>query len=215
MANQTHSNLQATAKGLIAVALSKSPEGNLFRHGHGRLSELPIEEWFGRLRSRSSTAQLSCRSYWKSAAKEMIRQMHSTNKRKGESDRERMEPIGARHFKQASERAFKAACQLAALCGGVNEDSLAMIYAESRTPTSACDVPLHAWEDDDWKTNGDLDEEQGSAENVCAQMLRRVAEEATEAVEDELGDGGPFASVDEATLRMCRGWFGMMIVYDC
>ena len=144
MANQTHTNLQATAKGLVLVALSKSPEGNLFRHGHGRLSELPIEEWFGRIRSRSSTAQLSCRTYWKSAAKEMIRQMHNTNRRKGESDREKMEPIGPSEFRKASERAFKAACQLAAVCGGVSQDSSAAIYAENSTPTSASEAPLHA-----------------------------------------------------------------------
>ena len=47
-------------------------------HGDHRLSELGIEHHFGRLRSQSSTAQLSTRGYWQSSARDMLKRARRT-----------------------------------------------------------------------------------------------------------------------------------------
>ena len=50
LAAETVKNLQHSAMGVISVALSKSTEGSPWTRGEQRLSELGIEQHFGRLR---------------------------------------------------------------------------------------------------------------------------------------------------------------------
>ena len=64
LAGQTHTNVMAVAKSCLAICLSPGELGNFWAHGHGRLTEVCIEEFFGRLRTQSSSAQMTCRQYW-------------------------------------------------------------------------------------------------------------------------------------------------------
>ena len=85
---------------MLCLLVSKEPIGNFWCSGHGRLSELPIEEFFGRLRSRALNAQMSVRSYFKSSAKEVIRTFRANNKEKdpGASNMQIVKPVSEEDF---------------------------------------------------------------------------------------------------------------------
>ena len=61
LAAETVRNLQHAAMGVISVTVSKSTEGSPWERGGQRLSELAIEQHFGRLRTQSPSAQLTAR----------------------------------------------------------------------------------------------------------------------------------------------------------
>ena len=125
MAPQTHKNLQCCALGIVAVALNFDFPGDCWKSGHWRMTELPIEEWFGRLRSRSSTSQLSARAFWRSAAKEMLRYVKEgkvqPSSRSGGSSPKAVSP---EEFFDMSKRALDSAIKLVAFCSNVSEESL-------------------------------------------------------------------------------------------
>ena len=77
-APETVRNLQQCALGILGVCISKAVRGSPWVRGDHRLSELGIEHHFGRLRSQSSTAQLSTRGYWQSSARDMLKRAKRT-----------------------------------------------------------------------------------------------------------------------------------------
>eukprot|EP00438_Fugacium_kawagutii_P016170 Skav224604 [mRNA] locus=scaffold2684:382216:385435:- [translate_table: standard] len=103
--------------------------GNAARKG--RLSELAIEQLFGRLRTQSSSAQLTSRSYWKACCRDMMRSLQSRKLSKMRMHNpEGEEPISPDGFFHASQRAMRASMKLAAFCAGVTEESLHHTYEE-------------------------------------------------------------------------------------
>ena len=75
MANQTSSTLQLAALSAAVICLTKDPTWDGFRVGHGRLTELSIEQHFGCIRQQSQNSQHSCRSYFLASARQTLR-MH-------------------------------------------------------------------------------------------------------------------------------------------
>lgn len=78
LASQTRINIQAVSLATICVCASKSSQMNPWSAGNVRLSELAIEEFFGMIRSQSSTGQLSSRGYFQASARnslKMLKQM--------------------------------------------------------------------------------------------------------------------------------------------
>ena len=73
MASQTAANIQACALSALIICLSKAPEFNPWAAGHGRLTELPIEQYFGALRQTSPNAQLNCRQYFAASIKQSLK----------------------------------------------------------------------------------------------------------------------------------------------
>ena len=130
LAPETQRNLQHCALGLLSVCLSKEPEGSPWWSGHHRLAELGIECFFGRLRSQSASAQLTARSYWQCSARDMIRTHHDHNGRATEAPKEVVPPLAPDRLHEISERAYKAALQLAALAAGVTMASLDEMYRQ-------------------------------------------------------------------------------------
>ena len=188
LAPQTHDNLKHVAKGMLCLLVSKEPIGNLWCSGHGRLSELPIEEFFGRLRSRALNAQMSVRSYFKSSAKEMVRAFRANNREKdpGASNMHIVKPVTEAQFHACSVSALKAATKLAAWCANVDETSLLNLY--EGVPVDrfhSDDQPLHLWEND-W--NGHSDEVNDLDEPTCERLLHCVAEDAKDLAAEDNGN---------------------------
>ena len=73
MASQTQYNLQGTALSTIALCVAKSDDFMPWRYGFARLSELPIEQQFGHLRSQVASAQLSTRGFWHADARQSLK----------------------------------------------------------------------------------------------------------------------------------------------
>lgn len=73
MARQTITNLQSCSMAAIIFCLTKEPAFQPFDHGFARMSELPIENWFGFIRVQSSNAQHSARSYWQSVGRQQLK----------------------------------------------------------------------------------------------------------------------------------------------
>ena len=73
MASQTSSSLQLSALSAAIVTLTKEATWDPWRVGHGRASELSIEQHFGFLRQQSSNSQLSARGYWQASARQTLR----------------------------------------------------------------------------------------------------------------------------------------------
>ena len=191
MASQTHKNLQSVCLGILSVVLSKDPEGDPWKHGHMRLAELPIEEWFGRLRSRSSTSQLTVREYYDAAAKEMVRaSKKQKNHKNSGSDHSRLDPISDQEFLEISGRALKSAIRLVAWCSGLTEESLKVRYFELAghliNPSEADPEKVHKWEQDeqDFWDAADGNGEQGPVDK-CKDLLDGIKKDATVSEMDE------------------------------
>ena len=73
MAQQTITNLQSCSLAAIMFCLSQEPTFQPFDHGFARMSELPIEHWFGMIRVQSTNAQHSARSYWQSVGRQQLK----------------------------------------------------------------------------------------------------------------------------------------------
>lgn len=110
-----------------------------------------------------------------------------------DSDRQIVEPLSDDAFAKASERALTAAVTLAAWCGGVSAESLKQTYLGtmgSKLAAEVSDEPLHEWEELD---DGCKDE--GETVPKCADVLRRVCDDAEDAAadtapaENEVGEG--------------------------
>lgn len=131
LAAETVRNLQHAAMGVISVTVSKSTEGSPWERGGQRLSELAIEQHFGRLRTQSPSAQLTAKAYWTACARDMLRSARQP-KPAGHSrpPPENMEPLTADEFYVASERAYRSALRFAAYCAGSTIESLEQTYLE-------------------------------------------------------------------------------------
>eukprot|EP00435_Cladocopium_sp_Y103_P017067 s1083_g4.t1 len=190
LANQSMRNIQSIALSLITVALSKHPIGNFWSHGHVRLGEVAIEEHFGRLRAQSSSANLTARSYWKAACREVLSK--ASKGRETDFMTEKVEPLGEEAFEIASVKAYRAAIKLVAHICGVTEDSLRALYEDACEGAAFAGVPepLHPFEEDGDVT---LDGTQGGgavadtkAEPGVKEVLQNIPAEA--ALDQDLPD---------------------------
>lgn len=68
LAPQTLDVLQAVALATIVVTVSKDQGLAPWSHGHARLSEISIEEFFGQCRAQSNNSQLTTRGYFQASA---------------------------------------------------------------------------------------------------------------------------------------------------
>ena len=148
IASQTRHALQSVSMSVLLVALTKNEEGSPWSHGHGRLTELGIEEFFGRVRVQSSSAQHTARSFWKASAREML--SRASKEIKDLPPQERLKPVSAEEFSAASSRAYKSALRLVSMCSNFTEESLKSTY-EILCEGGHIDPdqsPLHPFEDD-------------------------------------------------------------------
>lgn len=128
-APETVRNLQQCALGILGVCISKAVRGSPWARGDHRLSELGIEHHFGRLRSQSSTAQLSTRGYWQSSARDMLKRARRTKPAAAtRCAAEVVPPLTQDEFYSCSERAYKSSLRLVAFCEGVTPESLEDSY---------------------------------------------------------------------------------------
>ena len=190
MANQSMKNIQSIALSLITVALSKHPIGDFWSHGHVRLGEVAIEEHFGRLRVQSSSANLTARSFWKAACREILSK--ATKGRENHFLTEKLGPLGAEAFELASTKAYKASIKLVAHICGVTEDSLRSLYEDACESAhfASAPEPLHPFEEDE-----DILPDGTQAKKACAdaksessvkEVLQHIPEEA--ALDQDLPD---------------------------
>lgn len=192
IAPQTQQNLQSVVLGMLSYALGKDAASpNPFSKGHCRMTELPVEEWFGRLRMRSVTAQLTTTAFWRAAAKEMIR---ASKNKKGEMkavpcDSEPLPPLTEGEFFDCSKRALESAVRLAAWCGGFDTDSLKAVYFAQCQQThtyvaEAADQDMHEWERDEQEL-WDEDREKNEAKELLSQVQQEARDEQEDDEEDE------------------------------
>lgn len=201
MAPQSHKNIQSCVMGLVTALLTKDPcSGDPWRVSHHRLTELPIEMFFGRLRQRAVNSQFNARQYWQQCAAEMVRVGKMDQ---GRTDTSVVKPLTDQEFQQASRRAMKSSIQLAAWCAGVTEESLRAAYHETAhglISASEASQPFHDWERDeqeDWEEQDadKQDGEQGSA-SKWQSLLKHVRDEA-EASLKATGGGGNWICLTE------------------
>ena len=155
MANQTRSALQSVAMSVILIALTKDELGDPFCHGHARVTELGIEEWFGRIRGQSQSAQHTARSFWKAAAKEML--VRGAKEFTDTPPCDTLKPLTPAEFEAASSRAYRSALRLVAMCSNFTEESLQSAYENlcQGGQLRNDDDPdgLHPFEDDEREAN--------------------------------------------------------------
>ena len=125
LAPQTTENLQQVALSTVTVCLSKPKYGDYWRHGANRVSELAIEEWFGRLRTQSANAQLSARAYWKAGMRDSLMQKRRHH---DHYDLDELEPLTPAEFQGACKDALNAALELVASCSHFCKESLQEKY---------------------------------------------------------------------------------------
>ena len=73
MAGQTCLNLQSCALSSAIICLTKPTDFEPWAHGFGRLSELPVEQFFSFCRRQSENSQLSARAYWQASARQCLK----------------------------------------------------------------------------------------------------------------------------------------------
>eukprot|EP00435_Cladocopium_sp_Y103_P048643 s210_g14.t1 len=127
LSHQTLRNLQCVALSGIIVAASPDRQGDAWRYGHHRLSELPVEEHFGVLRMQSASAQLTTRGFWVAEAREMLRQ-RSCSKNGSKPVEHTATMLSAADFYECSCRALRSALRLVGHCANV--ESLETLYRE-------------------------------------------------------------------------------------
>ena len=176
---ETMRNLQQSALGVVGICLTKNPEGNFWSHSRSRLTELPVEQWFGRLRVQSVTAQLSARSYWQAGAREMLRaQMRRT---KEEPTTEVLDPLPAGDFRRISEKAYKSALRLVAWSSETTTASLQECYEAwcERGGYRDGDLALDP-ADDEWCPGDDENAMEGESSNAneTKSFLDQISAEA-------------------------------------
>ncbi len=191
MSPQTSKNLQYVAMGIIGVCATLGDRPSPWCQGHLRMTELPIEEHFGRLRVQSASAQLSVRSFWRAAARDMVRQSRSrADKGPAFLPAEASEVLHECDFYEASSNAFASSLRLAAFCVGASIASVEEMYTHwlSATRTDKTD-PEESFED------GALDDflgEELDEEHCYPKVFQHIQEEASmskDLEEDDLGHG--------------------------
>ena len=152
-----------------------------------------IECFFGRLRSQSGSAQMTARSYWQSSARDMIKTHHDHNGRATEANKEIVPPLDPGRLNAISEKAYKAALQLAALAAGVTMDSLDKKYQEwcssGRFTTKSDGLGDENMDDDeeDGAPGPDADDEENEGQDFLNQLQAEAALGQEEAEEEQKG----------------------------
>ena len=183
LAPQTVQNLQLVCVSTILITVSKHEAGDPFCEGNCRMTELAIEQWFGRLRVQSQSAEHTARSYWHAACRDMIR----TCKRNGtnsQPNERHLPPITAKQFKSCSQKALDAALFFVAHCSGVTVASLEAMYREW---CQSGRLDAHA----DWfggideiEEDHESDQEVEEEDNQC----KKVLDEISETMKREMGE---------------------------
>ena len=129
LAPETTRNLIHSALGVLQIVLTKSKEGSPWAFGNHRVTELPTEQWFGRIRTQSASAQHSARSYWTASARDMMRSQRRTKSAKElRPPSGCLSPLSPDLFHNASDRAYRSAARLAAWASKVTLESLNAQY---------------------------------------------------------------------------------------
>eukprot|EP00438_Fugacium_kawagutii_P003601 Skav221609 [mRNA] locus=scaffold1698:1023487:1027781:+ [translate_table: standard] len=133
---------------------------NPWNFGNGRLSEISIEQLFGRLRRQQSNAQLSTTEFWSTSQREMLEASKRCLQSDGKVAKGKEEPpLTDKQFAECSQRALDAALRLAAWAGGFTKESVKDYYLK------ACDSGWfdqnhgHALAFDDEASDGEEDRE--------------------------------------------------------
>lgn len=185
LAPQTLQNLQLICMSTIIISISKDDIGDPFLEGHCRMSELAIEQWFGRLRVQSQSAEHTVRSYWHAACRDMIKASRR-NGTGGQPKERRLQPLSDQEFMDCSMKAMDSALQLAAHCSGVTVSSLEKMYKEW---CASGRLDVHSdWfgGTDEIEENPESDEEIED-EHECQQVLQEISsrlQQETHAAED-------------------------------
>eukprot|EP00438_Fugacium_kawagutii_P001566 Skav235500 [mRNA] locus=scaffold3432:23399:30233:- [translate_table: standard] len=126
MARETVTNLQQLSLSLATMADDWSP----WSVGNARLSEISIEQLFGRLRRSTANAQLTPMQFWQSSQREML---HAWKRcARDASPIEIAEPpLSEAEFAACCKNGYDGALQLAAWAGSYTVESLKSYYEES------------------------------------------------------------------------------------
>ena len=182
LAPQTQRNLQSVVQGMLVALLGKDEIGNPFKNGHHRMSELHIEEFFGRLRMRAHNSQFNVKQFWSASSAEAIR---VSKQGMGKSDSSILSPPSDQQWYDASKRGYQAALKLAAWTSRVSPESLDALYRQhARGLIGAEDLesPIHMWERDeqeDWEDEGTED-----ARASCLGVLEKLREDTAASLRD-------------------------------
>lgn len=204
MSPQTAHNLQYVSMGIIGVCATLGDRQSPFLQGHNRMTELPVEEWFGALRCQSSSAQLTVRSFWQAAARQMIRQSRSTNPGAEQAQKwfQNEKPglgrqLSPCEFYEASEKAMNSSMRFVAFCAGTTPTSLAEVYKQWCVDNTVGTLEGDGWGDDDL-------EESLAEDGDASKILQHIHEDAVchagVAADDE-EDLGPDPNCKAADLR--------------
>ena len=147
---QSARNLQSCSLGVIALCLGKSPDGNPWSRGRCRLTEMPIEEWFGRIRTQSPNAQHNARSYYRAACRDLLRNRGKSKHDQQNPPSEKMPALTPKEFQVACSRAYASALRLVSQCSDITEESLQHLYESWCGSNKFCfdGEPMHFFEDD-------------------------------------------------------------------
>ena len=177
MSAQTTRNLQLVALSTIVVTASKDEWGDPYRRGGARMCEISIEQFFGRLRVQSPSAQLSTRAYWAASARDMARTARKSKTNLAEPPNlEHSPPLTAAEFHGASERALQSALALVAWCSDLSTQSLEDKYKEWCLNPRHSDFGADLDAEDAWDV--DAGDEEDGVEDECQKLLRSIEEEA-------------------------------------
>ena len=81
LAPQTAHNVQGVALAVMTICCTKPPGFTPWEFGHGRITEISVEQHFGHLRGQSCNAQLSARSFFQAQARQSLRINDELNKK--------------------------------------------------------------------------------------------------------------------------------------
>lgn len=126
LAPQTRNNLQSAALAAIAITLSKDAYADYWKSTGHRLSEISIEEYFGRLRVQSVSAQLSARAYFKAAVIEGIKHK-PLEEEVLEAD---LPCLSNEEFSEVADAALEASLVLVSATSEASKDSILSVYQE-------------------------------------------------------------------------------------
>ena len=172
---------------------------------------------------------MTARSYWQSSARDMIKTHHDHNGRATEANKEIVPPLDPGRLNAISEKAYKAALQLAALAAGVTMDSLDKKYQEwcssGRFTTKSDGLGDENMDDDqeDGAPGPDADDEENEGQDFLNQLQAEAALGQEEAEEEQKGqDENPSEVLvmdlrrvpDKDMLRVCLHAFKGQFDYE-
>eukprot|EP00435_Cladocopium_sp_Y103_P044906 s578_g12.t1 len=147
---QSARNLQSCSLGVIALCVGKSSAGNPWLRGRSRLTEMAIEEWFGRIRVQSTNAQHNARSYYRAACRDLLRNRGKSKYDQQNPPSETMPALTPKEFQVASTKGYASALRLVSQCSDLTEESIQSLYESWCGSQKFCfdGEPLHLFEDD-------------------------------------------------------------------